>query len=115
MHRKSGLVLAFAFMAFFFIIAASMCYIVGYFNPEVNDIMKWIAFGILMMGLLMIVISLIFLINFLIMIHNRKYQEKINFGKSNNFDDNIFGNGTLEQIDTIKIKTEYGSEEKKEE
>lgn len=110
-HRKSGLVFAFAFMALFFIIAASMCYIVGYYNPEVNDIMKWIAFGILMMGLLMILICLIFLINFLIFIHNRKYQEKINFGKSNKFDDDIFGEGNLEQIDTIKIKTEYGKKE----
>ena len=114
-HRKSGLVFAFAFMALFFIIAASMCYIVGYFNPEVNDIMKWIAFGILMMGLLMILICAIFLINFLIMIHNRKYQEKINFAKVNKFDNNIFGEGNLEQIDSLKIKTEYGSEEKKEE
>ncbi|MBO4667724.1 MAG: hypothetical protein J5666_06360, partial [Bacilli bacterium] len=93
LHNKSGLVFAFGFMALFFIIAASMCYIVGYFNPEVNDIMKWIAFGILMMGLLMMIISLIFLINFLIMIHNRKYQEKINYGKANNFDNDIFGNG----------------------
>ena len=75
---------------------------------------NWIAFGILMMGLLMMIISLIFLINFLIMIHNRKYQEKINYGKANNFDNDIFGNGTLEQIDTIKIKTEERNSEKKE-
>lgn len=103
LHRKSGLVFAFGFMALFFIIAASMCYIVGYFNPEINDIMKWIAFGILMMGLVMILLSLAFLINFLIALHNRKYQEKINFGKSNKFDDNIFGEGTIEEIDSLKI------------
>ena len=105
LHRKSGLVFAFAFMALFFIIAASMCYIVGYFNPEIKDIMKWIAFGILMMGFVMMAISLVFLVNFLIALHNRKYQEKINFGKANKFDDNIFGAGTMEGIDSIKIKS----------
>ena len=97
LHNKSGIVISFAFMALFFIIAASMCYIVGYFNPEINDIMKWIAFGILMMGLVMVLISLAFLINFLIIIYNRKYQEKINCGKVNKFDDNIFGSGVLEE------------------
>ena len=111
-HNKSGLVFAFGFMALFFIIAASMCYIVGYFNPDINDIMKWIAFGILMMGLLMMIVCLIFLISFLIMVHNRRYQEKINFGKVNKFDDNIFGEGELEQIDTIKIKTETSEKHK---
>ena len=111
-HNKAGLVFAFAFMALFFIIAASMCYIVGYFNPDINDIMKWIAFGILMMGMVMMLTCLIFLVNFLIFMHNKKYQEKINFGKVNKFDDNIFGEGELEQIDTIKIKTEPSEKHK---
>ncbi len=100
-HSKAGLAFGFAFMALFFIISASTCYIVGYFTPEVKDIMKWIAFGILMMGLLMMLICLVFFINFLIFMHNKKQQARLNFGKTNEFDNEIFkGNPNIHEVET---------------
>lgn len=103
-YSKAGLTFAFAFMAIFFIIAASICYIVGYFNPEVNDIMKWIAFGILMMGALMMIICLAFFINFLCILYTRRHQERLNYGKTNEFDNKIFSdNPNIHNVE-VEIK-----------
>lgn len=114
-RNKAGLAFAFAFMALFFIISASTCYIVGYFTPEVKDIMRWIAFGILMMGLLMMLICLVFFINLLIFLHNKKQQERLNFGKTNEFDNEIFkGNPNIQEVEReIKIISGEKEEEEK--
>lgn len=97
LYENTSMILAFAIIALFFVIGAIIIYLVGGVDPEVFAIMKWIAFGLLMLAALNVIIMIIFIIKLLEFRSIYKTQKRLRNNETNEFDKQIFGSNNKKE------------------